>query len=78
MKGEPEAVPRQYQEELSEESRRDHLAIWEAERATIEASIARLRDNPAVAKRDSELRFMQTQLKRIDAKVRRGQANEAA
>lgn len=71
MKGEPEAVPRRYQELLSEESHREGLRPWETARVEIEGQIARLEEDPLVGKRKSELKFLKTQLQRIDEKVRR-------
>jgi len=78
MSAEPEVVPRDYQQQLTADSRRQHLADWEADQMIIREAISRLRDNPAIKERDSELRFLETQLERIDVKVRRGQATEEA
>ena len=71
MAGEPEAVPRDYAEKLAVDSARHELKPWETARVEIEGQIARLEDDPLVGKRRSELKFLKTQLQRIDEKVRR-------
>lgn len=76
MKGEPEAVPREYQEQLSEGRRRDHLAAWEEQRTTIEEAVAKLRENPEI--NNVELGIFERRLNRIEKQIRRGEANEAA
>ena len=76
MKGEPEAVPREYQEQLSEGRRRDHLAAWEEQRAAIEEAVAKLRENPEID--NVELGIFERRLKRIEKQIRRGQAKEVA
>lgn len=76
MAAEPEVVPRDYQQQLTDQSKRDHLAAWEADQEIIREAISRLRDHPDVGQRGSELNLMEAQLRRIDVKVRRGQARE--
>lgn len=74
MTNEPEAVPRDYAEKISIEAKREELRPWETAKQNIEAQITELEQDPVIGKRGSELRFMKTQLERIDQKVREDEA----
>lgn len=71
MNSEPEAVPREYADQLAVEARAEELRPWEASRAVIEAEILRLEEDPTAGKRRSELRHLKNTLDRMDGKLRR-------
>jgi len=74
MRGEPEAVPRDYTELLAAEASREELRPWETVMTEIERQIERAEEIPVSSKRRSELKFMRTQLQRMNEKIRRDAA----